>query len=153
MYFDLVINCDLREDTPAEAIEAVRCLTCRDCAVPANPQLVNPYDPDHNVWELFADVHFLASLPGQEVVSNFQRRTRMPLEEENNREGQRYVLQYAGRMIHDDFFYQHHLPFLYWLASVSHDSHLGYYKVSQDREGNSFHLFVVTDGKIEKIKR
>lgn len=125
LHFDLVINCDLQEDVPEDAIEAIRCLTQRDYVLKVKPQLVLP---DYgNVWDDIWDHHCLAPDPDHDIISNFRRIQRTTIPKENNREVYRYRLQYCGSFIHDDYFYQNHLPFVYWLATVAYEDYIGYY--------------------------
>jgi hypothetical protein len=58
-------------------------------------------------------------------------------------------LQYVGRWLHDDDFYAHHLLFVPWLASVSHDDYIGYYMETHNMGGKGPHHFVVIDGKLK----
>lgn len=153
--FDLVINCDLREDTPAEHIEAIRCLTTKDYELPTKPQLPISFygEPEWNMWNSFSDYHFLASDPEQLIVSNFRRIHRLTIPLENNREVHRYSLQYCGRELHDDYFYSHHIPFIHWLASITCENYIGYYVETTNKpEYNHPEHFVVTNGKLQTIK-
>lgn len=123
LHFDLMISCDLLENTPDSYIKAIQCLTDRNIILDEQPQLF--YPGYGNIWEGFYDIHFLAPDPDREIISNFQRVWR-----ESKPEGEkifRYSLQYSGRWIHDDRFASHHMPFLYWLASIAKPSFIGYY--------------------------
>ncbi len=148
IFYDLVINCDLKEDTPGDAIEAVRCLTTRGYELAVEPQLIDSWEHE-NVWESFSDRHFLAPDPEWDTVSKFLRMHRTTIPSENNRPVYRYVLQYAGRRLHDDFFNDHHLPFLYWLATVSYDKYIGYYMISHDLWGDGPRLLLAIDGVLK----
>ncbi len=145
-YFDLVINCDLREDISAEFIEAIQCLMSKDNELEIIPKLFVP-DYDANIWTGFYDKTFLTHDPENDVISNFQRRHRMTIPSENNRKVYRYHLQYCGSMIHDDYWAACHLPFVYWLATVSHDNHLGFYKET-GQMGRVVQHLVVENGKL-----
>lgn len=126
LHFDLVINCDLREGTPEQAIEVIRCLTERDYQLNFKPEVLYPGQGD--LWDYWtSDPHFLALNPQQDVISNFRRVHRMTMPLEGNREVYRYRLQYCGSCLHDDSFYELHMPFVYWLATIAYEEHLGYY--------------------------
>ena len=116
LYFDLVINCDLREDTPPDAIEAIKCLTSRDLQLDKKPTLIAP--EVGNIWDYFYDEHFLAPDTANNIISNFQRRWITSIPEENHRKVYRYRLQFSGVRLHDDYFYPHYKPFTYWLATI-----------------------------------
>src|SRR5262249_45669858 len=89
----------------------------------------------------------------QEVVSSFNRFHRLTIPLENNREVYRYSLQYCGRALHDDFFYEHHLPFVYYLAPYSYEHYIGYYVETTNKpEFNLPEYFVVTNGKLQTVK-
>lgn len=156
LFFDLVINCDLREDISDEAIEAIRCLTSMEYALPTNPLLLIPGETygtwpseNYNIWDGFSDYHFLVPDPQREIMCNFQRNHRTTIPTENDREVHRYSLQYIGRWLHDDGFYAHHLPFVYWLASVSYDNYLGYYMETHNVGEKGPHHFIVVNGKLK----
>jgi hypothetical protein len=143
LYFDLVINCDLREDTPEDAIEAIRCFMTKGYEIKINPQLLYP---NHgNVWEQIHYKHFLASDPQQGIMSNFRHRLRRIIPTENNREVYRYHLQYMGHFLHDDYFHHAHMPFIYWLATVSYHDYFGYYAESGHDKVMPHGLFVTKD--------
>jgi len=143
LHFDMVINCDLREDTSKEFIEAIRCLTQRDYILQKKPELIYP---NHgNIWNSFYDHHFLASDPEHDIISNFRRVHRLTIPLENNQEVHRYRLQYCGSWLHDDFFYQCHIPFVYWLATIAYEDYIGYY---HETEGSVVHHFIIKDGKL-----
>ena len=114
LHFDLVINCDLREDTPEDAIEAIKYLTQPDYTLKQEPQLTFT-DPNFPyVGTVWSSKRFLLSDPDHDIISNFRRVHRLTIPTENNREVHRYRLQYCGSWLHDDYFYQYHLPFDYW---------------------------------------
>ncbi len=144
-YFDVVICCDLREDTPEEAIDAIRCLTNCNYQPKEKPDLVDKDYGYGNIWDGFYDHHFLAPDPERENISSFQRMWRTAMPAENNRDVYRYCLQYSGRNIHDDFWREHHIPFVYWLASYVFEDFIGYMKYS---EGGAIHLMHVKNGKL-----
>lgn len=146
LYFDLVINCDLREDVPADVIEGLRCLTSKDYEPKTKPQLIYRKWGFDNLWDDLYDKHFLAPDPEHEVVSNFQRKHRLTIPLEGNREVHRYCLQYCGRNLHDDGFYELHLPFVAWLASVAYEDYIGYYKETEN--SGLLHQFNVKNGEI-----
>jgi hypothetical protein len=128
--FDLVINCDLREDTPEDAIEAIKYLTQPDYTLKQEPQLTitDPKYPDvGNMWDTFGSRHFLVPDPDHNIICNFRRVHRLTIPLENNREVYRYRLQYCGSLFLDDYFFQFHLPFVYWLATVAYENYIGYY--------------------------
>lgn len=128
-FFDLMLFCDLREDTPEDIIEAMRCLTTHNYPIPSNPQLILP--DLTNAWDYFSgNYHFLAPDPRWEIISNFRRMHRSTIPLENNREVHCYSLSYLGRNIHDDYFYQRHVPFVAWLGSVAVDGCIGYWEGS-----------------------
>ncbi len=125
LYFDMVINCDLREDTPDDVIEIIRSLTQTGYRLGFTPQMDVP--GKGNVWFQFDDYHFLAPLPEQDVISNFRRVHRLTILDEGNREVYQFRLQYCASWIHDDFWAHHHIPFVYWLAQYSCEGFIGYY--------------------------
>jgi hypothetical protein len=141
--FDMVINCDLREDTPEEFIDAIRCLTQRDYQLSVKPQFLYPHHG--NVWDSFYDHHFLAPDPQQGIISSFVRLHRLTIPLENHREVYRYRLQYCGSMLHGDYWAHHHIPFVYWLATIAYDVHIGYYV---EASGSRIHLLKVANGRL-----
>ena len=146
LYFDLVINCDLKEDTPASVIEAVKSLTDTRYEPPKDPQLSLPWDD--NGWNHFWNMHFLA--PWQDDVVSFKRQLRAYLPRENNRPVYRYSLKYMGRNLKDDLFFTHHYIFFYWLAIVSYQNFFGYYQETADRAGKQVKL-LYADKLLEKL--
>jgi len=147
LHFDMVINCDLREDTPEDIIEAIRCLTQKDYTPIPKPNLLLIENDYGNIWDSFYEYHFLAPDPEHDTISNFRRVHRLTIPLENNREVHRYRLQYCGSWLHDDFFYAHHIPFVYWLASIAYENYIGYYAETHNT-GFGIHHFVVKDGKL-----
>lgn len=147
LYYDLVINCDLKEDAPEDAIEAIKYLSQPNYHLSKTPRLIysdGRYpEQSGDMWEMFGQERFLAPEPEQNVISNFQRVYRTTIPAENNREVYRYRLQYCGNLLHDDSFYELHLPFVYWLATVAYENTLGYYMES---EGGPVRLLRVENG-------
>ena len=142
-YFDVVITCDLREDTPGEAINIIRSLTSHDFELTETPNMA--YEDYGNVWEEFSDHHFLAPDLEHETISNFQKKWRTSIPAENDRKVYRYCLQYSSRNIHDDFWAACHIPFLYWLAAYVYEDFIGYMKHT---EGGKPDLIYVKNGKL-----
>ena len=142
-YYDVVISCDLREDTPEEAINIIRHLTDRDYVLTEKPKMAIENYGDVGDW-FFSD-RFLAPDPENEVISNFQKMLWLIIPTENNREVYRYSLQYSGRNIHDDFWAEHHIPFVYWLAPYVLGDFIGYMKYT---EGGKPDLMYVKNGRL-----
>ncbi|MBI1255882.1 MAG: hypothetical protein GC204_00280 [Chloroflexi bacterium] len=124
VFFDLVIMCDLREDTPEACIRLIQWL-----ADPASDPATRPpfdcshaYDPGLNA--LF-NYPFLAQQADEEVASRFQNRFR-----HNTEAGEvyRYRLQFSQRNIMDDDFDQALMPFVDWLTGIAEDGFIGYYR-------------------------
>jgi hypothetical protein len=147
LHFDMVINCDLREDTPDAVIEIVRCLTQRDYRLAFTPQM--DVQGHGNVWDRFYDYHFLAPQPERDVISNFRRVHRLTIPNENNREVYQFRLQYCASWIHDDFWAHHHIPFVYWLASHACEGFIGYY-VETNAFSSNVNLLVVQDRRLKE---
>ncbi|MCL4253157.1 MAG: hypothetical protein KJ043_05195, partial [Anaerolineae bacterium] len=114
------------------------------------PQL--PYPKHGNVWDLIYDKHFLAHDPQNFVISQFQRRLCTTIPSENNREVYRWRLQYMGHFLHDDYFYQAHMPFIHWLATMSHENYFGYYADMTNTFVLPMGLFVTPDRLLETRK-
>ncbi|MAU13829.1 MAG: hypothetical protein CL607_28690 [Anaerolineaceae bacterium] len=151
MRYDLVINCDLREDVSEDAIEAIRYLIDPNYELKKTPYL--PYkDPRYpdigDMWKYFEPYRFLVPDPQHDIISNFRRIHRTTIPMENNREVYRYRLQYCGSMLHDDYFAQSHMPFIYWLANVVYGDFIGYYTETQIGS-RKVHLLHVKDGRLE----
>jgi hypothetical protein len=126
LYFDLVINCDLREDTPEDYIQAIRYWTDPNFALDVKPKIA--FYKEDNLWDReFWHERFLAPDPEHEITVNFRRKLRYMIPMENNREVYRYVFQYVARWLHDDGFYEEHLTFVAWLATISQNGFMGYY--------------------------
>jgi hypothetical protein len=125
IYYDMSINCDLREDTPDEAIDIIRCLTQPGYQLGFTPQMEVP--GHGNIWLQFYDKHFLAQQPEHDQISNFHRGYRTTVPKENHREVFQYRLLYCASLIHDDFWIHHHAPFVYWLAQHASNGYIGYY--------------------------
>lgn len=137
LHFDMVINCDLNEDVPADAVEAIKFLTQPDYSLEKEPQLIytdTKYPGVGNMWETigFGGERFLMPDPDHDIISNFRR-------------VHRYRLQYCGSWLHDDYFYQYHLPFVYWLATVAYENYIGYYMETHGT-GLGVHHLQVEDG-------
>ena len=150
LHFDMVINCDLKEDAPEDAIEAIKYLTQPDYYLKKEPQLIytDPKYPDMgNMWDTFGSDRFLVPDPDHDIISNFRRVHRLTIPTENNREVHRYRLQFCGSWLHDDYFYQYHLPFVYWLAAVAYEDYIGYYMETHGGEREVDHLRV-ENGKL-----
>ncbi|MEZ4670303.1 MAG: hypothetical protein R3E39_20545 [Anaerolineae bacterium] len=134
LHFDIVIVCDLREDTPSDCLELLAWLTDANSSSEARPRF---HCFDENYMELADafDHPFLAPLPNEEVISVFQRRYRYTMPTKTGgKDVYRYCLQFSARGILDDYFYECHLLFTYWLASVSEDGFIGYYKEELDND-------------------
>ncbi len=148
LYYDLVINCDVADNLPEAALEGMRCLTTRAYKPTVPPELQIPGYGD--VWTMFADQHFLAPDPRHEIISNllYVYRGLRTSEDAGSRLAiYRYSLQYSGRTLHGDYFVQHHLAFLPWLASVAHDAYIGYYRETGEPALPLHHLTIV-DGRL-----
>lgn len=142
-WFDVVITCDLREDTPEEVINIIRYLTDNSYELGEAQSIVVKHE--NGVWEGTFDRHFLAPDPEHETVSNFQKMWRTSIPSENDRKVYRYSLQYSGRNIHDDLWANYHIPFIYWLASYAFGDFMGYMRYT---EGGEVHLMYVKNGKL-----
>lgn len=150
LYFDMVINCDLKEDIAEDAIEAINYLIQPDYQLSKIPELIYD-DPKYpnlgNMWDTFGSDRFLVPDPSHDIISNFRKIHRTTIPTENNREVYRYRLQYCGSFIHDDYFYQYHIPFVYWLATIAYEEYIGYYMETHNM-GTGFHPLRVKDGKL-----
>jgi hypothetical protein len=142
-HFDVVISCDLREDTPEEVINIIRFLTDSDYELVKKPIVV--VEHSNGIWEGSFDSHFLAPDPKHEVISSFQKMWRTYIPSENDRKVYRYSLQYSGRNIHDDFWAECHIPFIYWLASYVYEDFIGYMR---ETTNSVLDLIYVHDGKL-----
>lgn len=150
LYFDLVIQCDLREDTPQDAIEAIHCFMTKGYELKTEPQLLYP---NHgNVWQDIHYKHFLVHDPQNYVLSQFQHQLRTIIPLENNREIYRWHLQYMGHFLHDDYFAQAHMPFIHWLATASYENYFGYYLETTHEQVYPYGLFVTKDRLLETRK-
>jgi hypothetical protein len=101
LQFDLVINCDLKEDVPDDAIDAISYLVQPGYELKKKPQLIytDPKYPDlGNMWDTFGDRRFLAPDPAHDIISNFRRVHRLTIPTENNREVHRYRLVCNGSL-------------------------------------------------------
>jgi hypothetical protein len=114
--FDVIITCDLREDTPDEVINILHYLTDSSYELSEVPSIVVKHE--NGIWEGSFDRHFLAPDLDHETISNFQKKWRTSIPSEHDRKVYRYCLQYSGRNIHDDFWAGYHAPFVYWLATT-----------------------------------
>lgn len=150
LYFDLVINCYLREDISEDHVKAIRCLTSVDFELNTIPQLIFP--GEGNIWNIFSDHHFLAPNPERQIISHFQQIHVYTIPTENDREVRYWLLQYAGRWIHDDYFIQHHAPFIHWLPSVARDGLIGY-QTETDYEQAEIRLLFAQHGKLIKVSQ
>ena len=148
LYFDMVINCEIREDTSEELIDAIRHLTDRSHILSTTPNML--YEGHGNIWEVFSDYNFLAPKSDHYVISNFKRidGLSVPTQTEPEiRQVVRHRLQYCGSWLHDDYFYENHLPFVHWLAGVAHRDYIGYYKET-DHEGLGVKHLKIEKGKL-----
>lgn len=145
LYFDLFINCDLREDIPDELIDVIKSFITPDVNLEAKPTLTIP--KYGSIWNKIPDIQFLAPDPAHGVKSIFGQRYILSASEENNRDIYRYHLQYEGLVLHDDYFYAYHIPFVYWLATISHDKYLGYFIESG---GDVMNHLVVEHGRLKE---
>jgi hypothetical protein len=124
LHFDLVIVCDLREDTPEPCVEYIQWLFTRPSDSAPKPQFDCP-----NEYGLTFDDPFLYPLPTEEVISVFQKKyryTRSP--NAGGGDVYRYAIQFSARDILDDGFYEDHLNFVAWLATLAEEGFIGYYK-------------------------
>jgi hypothetical protein len=145
MHYDLVIVCDLREDTPEPCIELIRWLSDPASDPEAKPQFDCFSENDKDLADNL-DYPFLASYPSEEVVTVFQRRYRYTTSlVAGRRDVYRYCLQYSARGILDDVFVETHILFVYWLSSLIVDGFIGYYKEELD---NQPRLLYVKDRKL-----
>lgn len=145
LYFDLVINCDLKENASADAVTAIQYFTQPDYPLKHTPQLTYATQTQPhtgNLWDVFGSRRFLVPDPAQNVISNFQRSYRI-----GTLTGYRYRLQYCGNALHGDTFYQYHLPFVHWLATIAYENYLGYYTETQ-WDASQIHHLQVLDGTL-----
>ncbi|MEO8397205.1 MAG: hypothetical protein ABI700_29690 [Chloroflexota bacterium] len=146
-HYDLVIVCDLLEAAPLACIEMIEWLT--------NPASDPATKPDFdclsgNDAALNGNFHFsfLAPLASEQIISLFQNRYRYTMSAvEGGANVYGYTLQFSGRNILDDGFYDCYLLFLYWLASISEDGFVGYYIEEFDARPT---LLYVKDQKLEE---
>jgi hypothetical protein len=104
-HFDLVIVCDLLEDTPTACIEFISWLSAAHSPLEAKPQF-DCFDESEQPLAKIFDHPFLASLPEEEVISVFQRRYRytMPANA-GGKDVHHYCLQFSARNLLDDYFF------------------------------------------------
>jgi hypothetical protein len=128
LHFDLAITCDLREDTPTPCIEFIEWLFTPP-SEPLNQPQGHCFDNEgRNFYEWF-DYPFLYPLPDEEFISVFQKRHRYTTSAiSGSKDVYRYALQYSGRHILDDGFYEDYLNFVAWLATIAEEGFIGYYK-------------------------
>jgi hypothetical protein len=144
-YFDLVINCDLRENAPLACIEFVSWLCDANSNLASQPKS-DCFDQNEkelaNVWNF----PFLAPQLEEETISNFQSRYRYTMPESTGeRDVRKYSLHFFERNILDDTFFDCHLSFLYWIAGICENGFIGYYKEEFDAEPT---LMYVKEGKL-----
>ena len=149
-YFDLVINCDLREDVPASCVQFISWLCDIDSSLETQPR-VDCFDQNEtelaNVWSY----PFLAPRPDEETFSNFQSRYRYNMPEtKGGKEVYKYSLHFSEHNILDDTFFDCHLSFLYWIARICENGFIGYYKEEFDSEPT---LVYVKDGELITIPK
>lgn len=152
LYFDFVINCDLRPDTPQEYIDAIRYLTSPKGTAPLPPKshmVIRWGQGEEGLYDLwqrfFTGEHvapFLAPDPEWDVISRFQKmhRTNNPA---TNEPIYHYCLQFVARSIHDDIAYPLHMNFFYWLPIIAVDGLIGYYK---EKYSNKVNLLYAKNG-------
>jgi hypothetical protein len=151
LYYDMVINCYLREDTPEEFIKAISFLTDPASELTASPKFVitEPDGKEHNFGNLVSpNNHFLAPNPEYQIISQFRK---IHYSTRHNHEVYLWLLQYTGRWLHDDSFYEEELPFIYWLAFMSVDGLVGYWKET-DHQKAKVHLIFAEGGKFREIE-
>lgn len=144
-YFDLVINCDIREDVPPSRIKLISWL----CDINSNPESWPQFGQGNQIQEGHArvwDYPFLAQQLEEETFSNFQSRYRYTLPDSmGGKEVRKYSLHFFGRNISDDTFFDCHLSFLIWVAPICENGFIGYYK---EESRNDPVLMYVNDGKL-----
>ncbi|GEM_PF-5828515 len=149
LYFDLVINCDLKADTPDDAIDAIACLISYEISekdLSPEPQLLID---GNNIWNMIDDYELLAPEPKLNIISNFQPRE-FSIGDDPHPKFTQYRLQYCAANIKDDIFHPNYLLFIHWLVTVSNDRYLGYYKETNELSRMSiFHHLIVKDGKLQ----
>ncbi|MCI0712760.1 MAG: hypothetical protein L0154_21570 [Chloroflexi bacterium] len=144
LYFDLVINCYFREEISEEHVKVLHWLTDKDYELDFTPTLTVNYEgyDAADVWEsVRLAPHMLASHSERQIISQLRRihYTTIPLE--NNREAYLWLLQYIGRWLHDDGFYECYLPCVYWLASIAKDGLVGYWRETDYAFTKTYLLF------------
>ncbi|MEP7294467.1 MAG: hypothetical protein ABI835_21940 [Chloroflexota bacterium] len=128
LHFDLVITCDLREDTPQDCVELIRWLFTLP-SDPLNQPQGHCFDEEGRNFHEWFNYPFLAPFPEQEVISIFQKRYRYTRSAiSGGGDVYRYALQFSARRILDDGFYEDNLNFVGWLATVAEDGFIGHYK-------------------------
>lgn len=148
MFYDLVLNCYLREDVSDEHIQAIQCLINRDFQLVVTPKLLLP--DGENVWEVFYDKHFLAPAAQPQAIASFVREHITTIPTENNREVHLWTLKYIGRWIKDEFYAHHHLPFVIWLGRVAREGFLGY--TMESYLGKNPTLLYAKNGQLEEVE-
>jgi hypothetical protein len=132
LHYDLVVNCDLREDASASCIELISWLTDENSEPESRPKfdcLDSSEKERENVW-----IHpFLAPELDDETISVFQKRYRYTAPaNKGGRDVYQDTFQYSARNLLDDEFYDCHLSFLDWMARITENGFIGYYKEEFD---------------------
>ena len=128
LHFDLAITCDLREDAPPDCVALIQWLFTKPTE-PLNQLQGHCFDDEGRNFHEWFKYPFLAPFPEDEAISIFQRRYRYTTSAiSGSRDVYRYALQYSARHILDDGFYEDHLNFVAWLATIAEEGFIGYYK-------------------------
>jgi hypothetical protein len=143
LHYDLVINCDLREDAPAACVQLIAWL-CGDVTKPESA--TDCFDQNEMNLATIWDFQFLEPAPESETFSDFQSRYRYnrPMNV-GGAPVYKYSLHYSARLLLDDYFYDCHLMFLPWLARLCEDGFIGFYKEEFDAEPT---LMYVKEGEL-----
>ncbi len=150
-HFDMVINCDLREDVPTSCIEFISWL----CDVNADSEFQPESDCFNNFHHIEKEMAenfdhpFLASRPDNEIISLLQRRYRFSMPANTGRRDvYHYCLQFSAHDLAANYFFECHLVFIHWIAPIIEDGFIGYYK---ERLAVNPTLMYVKDGKLVTI--
>lgn len=153
LYFDLVINTYFRESIQEDHVKVLHWLTDTEYMLDFIPSLTlnNPDDDLGNIWERIKYTpHLLATTPEHQRFVHLQRIHHTTIPAENNRKVYLWLLQYTGRWLHDDSFYESYIPCLYWLSSISKDGLLGYWRET-DYPFATTHLLFAKNGNMESV--
>ena len=146
LYFNCVIHCEFHADLQEEFVEILRHITSFDSEREFEFKVVSDDDFIEIAPFMVRGGRYLRPDVKGLVLSSFDTLF------DSEGKVSRHILQYSGHEIHDDFFYDYHIPLVMWIAERCTAGLIGYYYESMAQYAYPAKLFLARDGQLIVMK-